>query len=51
MLKIVYFLRNLQASRANNSVFLGLRLRYFQGIVFISTQSYREIFKSTLVYL
>ena len=26
-------------------------MRNFQGIVFISTQTYREIFKSTLMYL
>ena len=31
--------------------FLGLRMRNFQGIVFISTRTYSEIFKSALVYL
>ena len=31
--------------------FLGLRVQNFQGIVFIGTQTYREIFKSGLVYL
>ena len=31
--------------------FLGLRMWNFQGIVFIWTQTYREIFKSALVYL
>ena len=31
--------------------FLGLRMGNFQGIVFIWTQTYREIFKSALVYL
>ena len=31
--------------------FLGLRMRNFQIIVFIKTQTYREIFKSALAYL
>ena len=31
--------------------FLGLRMRNFQGIAFIWTQTYREICKSALVYL
>ena len=31
--------------------FLGLRMQNFQGIVFIRTQIYREIFKFSLVYL
>ena len=31
--------------------FLGLRMQNFQGIAFIRTQKYREIFKSALVYL
>ena len=31
--------------------FLGLRMQNFQGIVFIWTQTYRETFKSALVYL
>ena len=31
--------------------FLGLRTRHFQGISFISRQTYSEIFKSALVYL
>ena len=30
--------------------FLGFRIRNFQGIIFIWTQTYREIFKSELVY-
>ena len=30
---------------------LGLRMRNFRGIAFISTQTYREIFKSELEYL
>ena len=31
--------------------FFELRMRNFQGIVFIWTQTYAEIFKSALVYL
>ena len=31
--------------------FLGLRMRNVQGIVLIYTQTYRQIFKSALVYL
>ena len=31
--------------------FLGLRIRNFRGNAFILTQTYREVFKSTLVYL
>ena len=31
--------------------FLGLRRQIFQGIIFIWTRTYREIFKSALVYL
>ena len=31
--------------------FLGLRMRNFQGIVFIWSRAYSEIFKSALVYL
>ena len=31
--------------------FFGLTMRNFQGIVFIWTRTYSEIFKSTLVYL
>ena len=31
--------------------FLGLRKQNFQGMVFISTRTYMEIFKSALVYL
>ena len=30
--------------------FLGLRMQNFRGVVFIWTQTYREIFKSALVY-
>ena len=33
------------------SGFLGIGKQKFQGIVFIGTQTYREIFKSVLVYL
>ena len=47
MLKVAYFLRKRQITRE----FLGLRMRNFQGIVFICTQTYSEIFKSGLVYL
>ena len=31
--------------------FLGVRMRNFQSIVFISRETYRKIFKSALVYL
>ena len=31
--------------------FLGLKMRNFQGIIFIWTRTYGEIFKSALVYL
>ena len=31
--------------------FLGLRMRNFQGIVFIRTETYTEIFKSAFVFL
>ena len=31
--------------------FLGLRMQNFQGIVSIRRQTYREVFKSALVYL
>ena len=34
-----------------NFAFLRLRKKNFQGFVFTSTQTYREIFKSALVYL
>ena len=44
--KLSFFLRNLQTRE-----FLGSRMRNFQGIDFIWTQTYREIFKSALVYL
>ena len=33
-----------------NREFLGLRMRNFQGIVFIWTRTYSEKFKSALVY-
>ena len=33
------------------SEFLGLRMRNFQCFVFISTQTYKKIFKPALVYL
>ena len=50
--KLIHILRNLQTSRANKTrEFLGLGMLNFQGIVFIWTQTYREIFKSALVYL
>ena len=51
MLKIAYFLKNLQTSRVNNSRIFRIRLRNFQGIVCILTETYWEIFKSALVYL
>ena len=35
MLKLAYFLRSLQTSREITQEFLGLRVRNFQGIVFI----------------
>ena len=31
--------------------FVGLRIRNFHGIIFISNKTYREIFKSALAYL
>ena len=31
--------------------FLVFRMRNFQGIIFLSTQTYGEIFKSALAYL
>ena len=31
--------------------FLGFRMQNFQGFIFIWTQTYKEIFKSALVYL
>ena len=31
--------------------FLGLRIQNFQGIAFILTKIYNEIFKSAIVYL
>ena len=34
-----------------NQKLLGLGMRNFQGIDFVWTQTYREIFKSALVYL
>ena len=44
-------------SRDSNSLrstltqeFLGLRMQNFQGVFLISTQTYGEILKSTLVY-
>ena len=51
MLKISLLFKNLQTSRGITGEFLGLRMRNFPGIVFIRTQTYREIFKSALVYL
>ena len=44
--KLAYFLRNLLTWEL-----LELRMRNFEGIVFIWTQTYSEIFKSALVYL
>ena len=35
----------------NNSRILRIRIRNFQGIFFIWTRTYSEIFKSALVYL
>ena len=42
MLKVAYVLRKIQTSCVNNS-FLGLRVRNFQGIVFIRSRAYGEI--------
>ena len=55
-IKTFYFLRHAHVryvtSRANiTREFLELRMRNFQGIGFIWTQTYTEIFKSALVYL
>ena len=43
--KLAYFLNLLTWE------LLELRMRNFEGIVFIWTQTYSEIFKSALVYL
>ena len=45
--KTAYFLRGLKFLRVNNSRIL--RIKNFQGVVFIWTQSHREIFKSALM--
>ena len=50
MLKIKKFLRNLQTSRANNSIIPRIRNAKFSGYCFsMSTDS--EIFESALAYL
>ena len=50
MLKVAYVLRKIQTSRVTREL-LGLRMQNFQGIIFIRTHIYREIFKSALGYL
>ena len=49
--KLAYFLRKLKLHGQITQEFLELRMRNFQGIVFIWTQTYREIFESASVYL
>ena len=49
--KAAYFLQKIQTSRVITREFLGLTMRNFQGIVFIWSRAYSEIFKSALVYL
>ena len=49
--KWAYFLRNLQTSRIYNLRILRIKNACLQDIVFIWTQTDREIFKSALVYL
>ena len=47
--KLVYFLRDLQTSRANNPIITRIKNAKFSGYCFY-TQTNREIFKSTLKY-
>ena len=51
MLKISLLFKKYELQRKITREFLGLRMRNFQGSVFIWIQTYREIFKSALVYL
>ena len=51
MIQLANLLGNLQIHGWISQKFLGLRMRHFQDIVFIWTQTYMEIFKSALVYL
>ena len=41
----------MQTSQVNNSRLLGLRMQKFQGMILKWIRTYREIFKSALVYL
>ena len=51
MLKIRLLFKIYKLHEQITREFLVLRMRNFQGIVFIWPQRYREIFKSALVYL
>ena len=51
MLKISLLFNSLQTSRINNSKMLRIRNAKFAGYCFIWTQSFRQGFKSALVYL
>ena len=50
-LKLAYFLRNLQTSRANNSRILRTKNAKFSRHYFYMNTNITEIFKSVLVYL
>ena len=51
-LKIVaYFSRKNKLYERITGELLGFTMRNFQDIIFIWTQTYREIFKTALVYL
>ena len=49
--KLAYFLRNLQTSWADDSRILRIKNAKFSGYCFDMNTTYREIFKSALVYL
>ena len=49
--KLAYFLKNYKLHEQITRESLGLRQQNFQDIVFIWTQTYREIFASVLKYL
>ena len=51
MLKISLLFRKYTKFLGKTREFLGLRSRNFQGVIFLWTQTYREIFKSALLYL
>ena len=51
MLKISLLFKKFTNFTGITREFSGLRMWNCQGIIFISTQTYREIFKSALVYL